>query len=415
MATTRSFDAMLNDFLANDLLFSEFKDRNWLIKNVDTDESWMGGTLVVPFEGAQASSVSFGALTASDDVAESVYVRGEITTQPEVWMTLKFNQRDLFEHGRVSEQNFLKLLPGEIDRGLTYLKDQVSLAFTNGTFFATATADGDASGNITVDRPDRFVIGQKVSVDDGDSSPVAGYVRTINMDTGVITLYDARSGGSVVNLSGYTTGQTAKVYWVGSQSSGFTSLKSSLLSSSNGGSSTLYGQTKTAYPYLQSIQVDGSGVTSANILQKLFDGYTRVRTFGKGNPSKVVMSFRNLGWVMTALEVNKGAYHTDQNSTKVSAYGWTEITITGVKGSLSVVGVVELDDDYIMYLDMSAIKLYSNGGFKKRQSPEGKQYFEVRETTGFYYLVDTCFFGDLVLIAPSKCGIMYSIPSVDNA
>jgi hypothetical protein len=406
---------MLNDYLANDLLYAEFKDRNWLLKNVDTDEGWLGGSLIVPFEGSQASSVEFGALPASTDVAESVYVRGEVTTQPEVWMTLKFNQRDLFEHNKVSEQNFLKLLPGEIDRGLNYLKDQVSIAMLNGTFFATATADGDSSGNITVDRPDRFVIGQKVSVDDDNSAPVSGYVRTINMDTGVVVLYDARSGGAVVNLSGYTTAQNARVYWVGSQSNGFTSLKSSLLSSANGGSSTLYGQTKLAYPYLQAIQVNGSDVTSANILQKLFDGYTRVRTFGKGNPSKVVMSFRNLGWVMTALEGQKGAYHVEQGSTKVSAFGWTEIDIVGVKGRITVVGVVEMDNDYIMYLDMSALKLYSNGGFKKRQSPDGKQYFEVRETTGFYYLVDTCFFGDLVLLAPSKCGIMYSIPSTDNA
>lgn len=415
MATTRTFSAMLNDYLPNSLLYNEMRERSWLLSNVETDESWMGGDLIVPFEGAPASSVEFGALPSSTDVAESVYVRGSITTQPEVWMTLKFNQRDLFEHGKVSEQNFLKLLPGELDRGLDYLKKQVGLAMLNGSSFATLTANGDASGNITVARPDRFVIGQKVSIDDDNDSPVSGYVRTINMDTGVVTIYDARSGGSVVNLSTYTTAQNAKVYWIGSQSAGFTSLKASLLASSHGGSSTLYGQTKTDYPYLQAIQVDGSDVTSANIVQKLFDGYTRVRTIGCGNPNKLVCSYRNLGWIMTNLEVNKGAFHIDPTGTKVSAYGWTEIEIVGVKGRLTVVGVQEMDDDYIMYLDMRALKLYSNGGFKKRQSPDGKEYFEVRETTGFYYLVDTCFFGDLVLLRPSYCGIMYSVPSTDGA
>lgn len=115
MATTRSFQDMLNQYLPNKLLIEEMVERDWMLKNVEMDNSWLGGDLVVPFQGSQASSVSFGSLTSSTDVAEDNYVRGEITTQPEVWGTMLFNQRDLMEHGKITEQNFLKMLPDTVE------------------------------------------------------------------------------------------------------------------------------------------------------------------------------------------------------------------------------------------------------------------------------------------------------------
>jgi hypothetical protein len=112
---------------------------------------------------------------------------------------------------------------------------------------------------------------------------------------------------------------------------------------------------------------------------------------------------------MKQLEVGKGAFNVVPNSTKVNVYGWTEISIFTVKGVLKIIGIQEIDDDYIMFIDWRSLKLHSNGFFKKRVSPDGKEYYEVRATTGYYYITDICFFGDLVLSRPSYCGIMYSI------
>jgi hypothetical protein len=286
MGTTRVFQTMLNEFLPNDLFKEELIKRDWILQNVEMDNSWLGGTLVVPFKGAGASSVAFGALTSSTDIAQDQYVRGQVTTQPEAWGTLYFDHRDLMEHSKVSVQNFLKMLPDQVDEFIDYMKMVVSLSFLNGTYFAKATADGDASGNLTVDRIERFVIGQKVSIDDDNSSPVTGYVRTISMDTNVVTFYDARTAGSVVNLSTYTVAQNARCYFDGSQSSGFTSLKQSLLSLANGGSTNLYGVAKTAWPYLQAINVSGASSTATTLLQDIFDAYVTIRNKGKGNPEK---------------------------------------------------------------------------------------------------------------------------------
>lgn len=406
--TTTTFQAMLNDYLANDLLKEEFIKRDYLLSKIEKDDGWVGGPLIVPFKGAGASSVSFGSLTAASDVAEDKYVRGQIDGPKEVWGTMLFNHRDLMEHNKVSEKNFLKLLPNTVEDFMDYLKNVVSTNLLNGAHFATSTAVGTVGGAITVDRPDRFMIGQKVYVDDSDSSPVLGYVRTIIMDTGVITLYDARTGGAVVDLSAYAVG--SKVFNDGAQANSFNNLRDALLSLANGGSTNLHGVAKTAYPYLQAINVSGADITAANIIAKIFDAMTTIRQRGKGNPADVVMSYKNFASCIKAIELSKGAFNVSPGSNKASQYGWTEIEVGSVtKGGVKLIGVQEMDDDVIMFIDWRALKFHSNGFFQKRKSPDGNEYFEVRATTGYQYFIDICLFGDLSVIRPSYCGILHTI------
>lgn len=410
MATTRTFNAMLNEYLPLSLLKEELMKRDYLLSNAQKDNSWKGGTLVVPFKGGGASSVSYGSLTASDDIAEDTFVRGSVSSQPEVWGSMIFNHRDLMEQDRVSEQNFLKLLPDTIEDFMDRLKNVVSVNLMNGSHTASLTADGTADGSLTVDRPERFDIGQKVLVDDDNSSPASGYVQTIDINTGVITIDTTRAGGSDVDVSGYTTAQNAKVYDDGAQSNSFTSLRSQLLSAANGGASQIANQTKTSYPFLQAIQVDGSAVTSANILEKIFDGLTDIRKLGKGRPTDIVMSYKNLGSVLKVLESTKGAFNVVPQSQRTSVYGWTEVRVGSVTSEpLKIIGVQECDDDIIYFLDWRGLTFYSHGFFKRRRSPEGDEFFEIRNTTGYQYIVDMCLFGDLLVTRPSTMGVMHSI------
>lgn len=419
MSTTRTFQDMLNEYLTYDLLKEELVKRDYLLSKIEKDDGWKGGTLPVPFKAAGASSVAFGSLTDSTDVAEDKYVRGSISAYKEVWGTMIFNHRDLMEHdGKINETSFLKILPDAVDDFMGYMKGVVSVNLLGGPHFAksidasalSGVADATAAGLISVDHVDRFVIGQKVYVDDDNSAPVVGYVKDININTRTVHLVTARGGAVDVDLSAYDIAQNAKIYHEGAQSNSFTSLKASLLSAANGGDATLYGQTKTAYPYLQAINVSGAAITPSNILDKIFDAYVTVRTFGKGNPTDVLVSYRNLGYILSQLEASKGAFNVQPESQKTSVYGWTEITIGGVKGSLKVVGIQEMDDDVIMLMDWRACKFHSNGFFRKRIAPDGKHYFETRATTGYQYLVDLMLFGEFVLSRPSYCGIIYSIP-----
>lgn len=414
MSTTRTFQAMLNEFLPNELLMEELIKRDWILTNVEKNNSWKGGKLIVPFMGQQASSVAFGSLTGSTDIAEYSYIRGSVDDYKEAWGSLIFNQRDLMDHsGRIKEDSFLKILPDQIDQFIEYMKFVCSVQLGTGPHFATVTdATNAATGIMIVDKVDRFSLAQKCQIDDDNSSPLTVYVIAINVNTSAVT-FSATRGGAAVDISAYTVAQNAKLYQDGAQSNSFSSLKDQLLSAANGGSATIFGQTKLSYPFLQAINYSGASATTSNILSQLFDFYTDVRKKARGGKADTfLMSYKWGGACMKAMETTpyQGQYQVSVADRKASVYGWDEIIIRSVKGTLKIVMIQEWDDTSIVALDMSAVKFYSNGFFKKRKGPNGNEYFEVRNTTGYQYIVDTCLFGELVVNKPGNCGIMYGIP-----
>ena len=412
-AVNASFQSMLNEYLPNRMIMEELIKRDWFLSNLEIDNGWQGSRIVVPFKGAGASSVEFGQLADVSDISQSQYVRGTIETYTEAWASLVFNHRDLLDaEGKIPEATFLKILPGEVDSMVDYFKQVVSTSLGSGSHFAQLATDGQAGGTFEVDHIDRFQVGQKLVLDDANSAPLTVYVIAINVNaatagTGTVTVSLAR-GGAAADVSAYTVAQGAKCYHPGALASSFTSIKEVLLSAANGGSATVHGQSKLAYPILQAVNIDGAAVTASNILDKIFDGYVDVRRKAKGNANTVLMSFKHIGSVMKLLETQKGPYSVTKQPS-ASIYGWTELSVTTIKGELKMVGIVELDDDVIMYLDMKSMVFRTRGGFRKRKSPEGKEYFEVRGTDGFKYVVDMCLFGQLEVNAPGHNAIMHSI------
>lgn len=409
MATNRTFSNMLNEYLPEKLLLEELKKRNWALANIEQDDSWLGGNLVIPFLGAVGSTVTFGSLAAANDIAEELSVRGQVSAYKECWGSMIFNETDLLQHGKLSEQNFLKIIPDAIMRHADYISAVVSQNLLTGSAVAKATADGTVGGAITVAQPDRFQIGMKVSVDDDNSSPVSGYISAINLNTGVLSVVTARGGATPVDLSGYTVAQNAAIYGDGQQANGFDNLPNQLLSAANGGAASILGVTKTAYPFTQAINVNGSDITASNILSKIFDAYVTIRRLGGGKPFKVVMSYKHYGSCLKVLETQKGAFNVVPNSSKTEAYAFDSISVGGFAGTLELSAVQEMDDNVIMLLDLSGMKFYTNGGVRRRKAPDGKEYFEVRNTSGFQYIVDHCLFGEFVVKEPKKQGIIHSI------
>ena len=410
MATSRTFNDMLNEYVANPILAEEFQKDNYIFDKMDRDDDWTGqGNLIVPFKSAGASSLSFGSLTGSTDISEDVYVRGSISTMKEVWGSMIFHHRDLMEHEKLSEKNLLRILPDTITDFMEYMKMSVAINLLNGASFAKATADGQAGGTITVNRPDRFRKGQKVSLDDDNSAAADYYVTAININTKTITL-SATRGGAAANISAYTLAQNAKFYNDGQQSNGFLYLKNALLSSANGGSSTLYGQTKVDSPFTQAINIDGTAIDASNILEKIFDGLTDTQTYGRGKPVDVLMSYKNFGAAVKSVEIAKGAFNVVPNSRKAEPYAWKEISIGSTSGDMiRLVGLHEMDDDFMPIIDWRGIRFHSNGFFKKRRAPDGKEYFEDRLTTGYVYIVDVCLFGEFTVNRPSYQGIIHTV------
>lgn len=421
MSTNRTFNNMINDFLPLSLLEKEIKKRDYFLQKVEKDNTWVGasssnginangGALVVPFVGQAASSFQFGSLAASNDIAEDATVRGMIQTQPEMWGSMLFNHRDLMEHGKISERNFLKILPDRVESFLRNMKAQVSTSLINGAITKSTAGSTSATGVIVVDRVDRLHLKQKVLVGTTSPTTLTGYIQALDINTGSITLHTTRAGGTPLDFSANAAPAGSKINLPGEISEGFTALKNALLPAANGGSATLYGVTKTAYPFTQAIYIDGSGVNAANIIEKLFHGYTRTRILGGGAPTDILVSLRNLSLIMAVIEASKGAFNVVPGSQKASQYGWTEVMIGSVTNmALKFVGIREMDDDIAMFIDWAAMKFYTNGFVQRRKSPDGLEYYEERNTTGYVYIIDHCLFGDLVVYQPSWCGIMGGI------
>ncbi len=426
MATTATFQDMLDDYCPESVFIEETVRRDYVLTNIERDDNWTGAggaggaaaganaEYIVKFKGGQASSVSYGALTAANDISEDKYVRGRISAQKEIWGTLIFNSRDLLENQKVSEQKFLDILPETIEDFSDYFRGVISVNLLNGDHFAKLTADGANTGIMFVDRPDRFTFNQKVFVKDADTAAIAGYVSAINQNTRAVTLTAARdSAGGAVDLSPYTFAGSAKVYNVGAQVAGvsFLNMRSAFLSSANGGDATLHSITKTAFPYLQTINVDGTDITATNIIDKIFDAMTIVRKFGRGNPRTIIMSLVNFGSAIKSVENKKGSFNVVPESQHSDEFGWEEIMIGSVyKGALKLVGVHEMDDDVMVILDWRALRFASNGFIQKVKHPDsGLDYFTQRATTGYSFIMDICLFGELVVKIPSYCGIIFNV------
>lgn len=418
MSTVRTFQDMLNEYLPNKLLKEEMVKRDYILSNIEKDDKWKGGKIKVPFKAAGASSIKMGGLTAANDISEDLDIRGSIDDYKEMWGSMIFNQRDLMDHsGKIVEDSFLKILPDQVDDFMDVMKMTASVQLGTGPSFAKVTADTNLAGGVVeVDHVDRFQLGMKCQIDDDNSAPLDVYVIAIDVNAGAsgngTVGFSATRGGAAVDLSAYTAAQNSKFYTDGAQSNAFTSIKSVLLSAANGGSSTVHGQSKIAYPFLQAVNIPGSSITATNILEKLFDAYTTVRRKAKGKADRFLMSYKNFGSVLKAVEskTNGAAnWNVSSEGKKASIYGWDEIVITSVKGTLTVVGIQEWDDDVIALLDMKSMVFRSNGFFQKRKAPDGKEYFEVRNTTGYQYLLDICLFGELEINKPGHNGIIYGI------
>lgn len=408
-ATDESFNGMLKRYMPFELHMEMLKRHNWFINWVDKKTDWFGGTMEIPFEAAQAANFSWGALTAANDLGEDSFLMGTLSNSDlkELWGTMKFHNKDLRRHKGNMKASYLQLLPARLNRFNGLMSQMVSVTYFGDGSIDQATADGTAGGIITVNYPHRFNIGQKVTIDDDNSSAVSGYIVAIDVNTKQLHIQDARSSGSNVDLSGYTTAQNAKIYNPG-QADVPQALKQILLSSANGGASSYFGYTKATYPALQALNIDGSGFTQATLLDDLYSAYYEVMDQGKGSMDKVmVLPLKFMQYISSGLENNK-RYEKSQDS---ATYGFRAIDILGPDGMAKFIFIRDIDPTLCFILDKKGISLCGNSFFKRDVDANGNEFYVTRDTTGKVNIVDTCFEAALVVQAPSHQGIIHSIPN----
>ncbi len=427
MATVKSatFADMLNEYLVySDILEESFIDQNWLMKTSNKVKTWDGGTLIVPFQQSTATSIRMGGLTAEADIDEATYLRGSISGYKEMYASLVFNSRDLFlDHYRVSVQNFLKILPDQIEQLMRYMKQSTSIQVLNGGYLDTVQSGyaGANDGQLDVKHPERFVIGGKFFVTENPAgSSGSFYVTAIDKNTGVLTM-SATRGGAAFDFTGYD--DTTEIYIPDGQAGGaFSSLRDMILPASAGGSDSFAGKVKATAPFAQSVLYDAGGsggtgdwgtttaVTANDMLTLIFDSLRKGHQLG-AEPECFVMSYLNFSAALLALEKNSGAFKNVKP--RVDYAGYSSISVGGMHGAVELVGVREMADDAIFGLKKSHMDFHcGNRMFNILSSPDGLKYYTIRNETGYKYVTDIVFNGDFLYSNPWSAVAIHNIPLI---
>ncbi len=427
MATVKSatFSSMLNEYLVYSSILDEaFIDQNWLMKTSNIKKTWNGGTLVVPFQQSTATSIRMGGLTAEADIDEAGYIRGEISGYKEMYGSLVFNSRDLFlDHNKVSVQNFLKILPDQIEELMRYMKQSASIQILNGGYLDVVQSGyvGANDGQLDVQHPERFVIGGKFFVTENPAGASGSfYVTAINKNTAVLTM-SATRGGAAFDFTGYD--DTTEIYIPDGQAGGaFSSLRDMILPASAGGSDNFAGQVKLASPFAQSVLYDAGGsagtgdwgtttaVTASDLLTLVFDALRKGHQLA-ANPQCFVMSYLNFSGCLLALEKNSGAFKNVKD--RVDYAGYSTITVGGMHGAVELVGVREMANDAIFGVNKSHMDYHCGEKmFQVLTSPDGLRYYTIRNVTGYKYVTDIVANGDFLYSNPWSAVGIHNIPTI---
>lgn len=412
--TDTSYNTMLNENVTNKLLDLELKKRSAVYNLIPQDKNWLlNNNYVLPQIAGVASSVRFGKLVASNNIRNSKPIRGYESVHKEIWGAIQFNAKDLLIHDKVSEQNFMKLLPDELERHMDYMAQVIGQNICSGKAVDAVTVDGDASGNISIANPERVQIRQYVEFfSDTVLAAVSGYVKSININTGALVIVTTPDGVTGVDLSTLLVADNAKLYCQGQSSEGFYSIIDLLLPQAAGGSANLHNLNKLSSPMLQSVYADGTSWTSSTMLKNIFKQYVKARKVGAGEPNNVMMSFNNLGAAISSIEAQKGAFNVTPNSSKAEQYSWDELTVGGFLSGgrpVKLVAIQEMNDSEMVFLDKSSFVIASCGGVRKQKTPDGLSYFTERTEDGYVFTTDTCLMGQLICKQANKNGLVNNL------
>lgn len=410
MALTASFDTMLKRYMPYQLLDELAKKKFYMWAKIRKRSDWYGGRLEVPFIGGRASTAVLGAFADSSDISEENDILGYEDLHRVITFSNKFNGSDIDKHITQGGSFIPNLLAQQSKRTSSVITARFSSLVLNGAALDSVTADSTAGGLVYVNFPERFEIGQKVILRNSDPAAAAYYITAIDMNGKVLTV-SATRGGSAANVSAYTLAKSSALYEdggvntsTGALQNNFNSLRSALLSASNGGDASIHNQTKASYPFLQAYNTSGSGIASNDILDVIYDAVMDVKRIAKGAPMEIICSYKNFAAITKELEPNRD-FMAMEDST---GYGFQRAVVKSPRTVFSMVPVEEMNNDVIYIIDWDAIE-FAGCHFFKREAPNGQESYVERATTGYSYIVDHKLYGNLIVKNPSHCGVIHSI------
>lgn len=391
-----------------------FKEHNFVWNKLEKDRSWTNGVeYQIPWELAEADNHEFGGLVDEDDIGEGLYAKPKIYDQAELWSTLDFHEKDLDRHKGNMEDSFLDILPSKLKKMTRRTKAIISAALIRGGSIGVAETDGNASGELTVDRPQLLTIGMKVLIKDS-ASQTTGYVRKIHIQSRKITIFDARKAGAAVDLSAFTVAQGAGLYVVGADTENFFTFQDYLLPASEGGKDEVYESRfkKDDFPLLQPMVFDGGAsgmnITASNVLDKLYDLYFDAKEYGKIESGELLVPYHIFKACAKKLQSNK-QYH---NGEAMAGVGFDTITIMGGRGAMKLTALDILRNDQMMMINWEDFFFAGDKFFDRKRQLDGREYYTIRKKTGYVHIVDSVFRGNLLCKKLSSSLIVHSVPKL---
>ena len=441
MSLTRAWQSAINDKLTTVMVMNLLK-RSQFINKLMQEKDWLGtgetitdpsgprNSYVIEFLGSTIGARKVGSYQDANKIQITDPVRGLVQSYVDFTGSLKVNSKDIRQH---KGKNKTQSLFGKISRQLTNImaghKNDMENMILNGSIISGLTSVADAaSGLLTVKRPENFEIGMGVQISATGASSTKNkelFVISVNKSTKKIG-FAVTLGGSAADISTFV-GTAAATYIcvngavasTGARTEGMASLESILLSSANGGDATYLGKTKTAYPFLQAAEVDGSSMNSSNFLEKLFELYVtdmglRVKHPEQVKPKDVFLSPLNYAIAKIYLEDYKGQF-ASTDLTGSNPYGWEGIKVGSDKSGsgLNLFEVPALKDSIIPVLNMDTFAIVSDGGVQFEQdenNPKSEKYwYPTRATGGYTWICDFELAGQFVCGNPESNGIFYNV------
>lgn len=416
MALKADLNSLLREYAPDQCFINEMKRLNYYWSKINKDKKWIpGSTYPVQFETGQHSTFVMGGLPAVADINGATYAKANIASPATIIGSMKIHEKDLEKHSGDMKKSFLDFWPEKSKQFMKRFEERMSVLLLGDGSICTATANGTIGGVLKLDRPHLLTIGEKVEIDDDNSTPVAAFVRKINLNTKEVTFYDAPTGGAVVDLSGYATANKAKVYITGTSSSGesFNNLKSFILPSTLGGSDTIHGLNKIDNgPILQALYVDGSGWNTAKkLVEGLYDFYYQYDFLGRSEENEITVSYDKYQWISLYLQQAKQYMAKDQTA----GVGYKGLTLVGPNGDMKIKALRDMTSDLAPVIDFSAVEFAGQTLFKMKHKQNGDLFHTERVAGaggGYVHIVDIEVEGQHVCKAPGKLAAVHSLPTI---
>jgi hypothetical protein len=402
-----NYNAFLLEHFHTGMLEEAFAEQNWFMKKCKVTKDWLQGVAKIQFKVQKASTISKNGLAAQADINSTGYLEATIA-EPAKWSgALKFKDQDIKMHGKITEENLFNLIPDATEDLMDVFKQTFSLAIFGDGSLTYSTAAGSAAG-IAVRNTERLGRGYLVEIEDGVDS-VTGYIKTIDKNTGDIVLVAAMDlSGAALDCTALASGSRV---WMTEKSATneFFGLVDHLLPASLGGSDTLFGLTKTDYTALQSIIVDGSGVTGINILKRILGAMQKAQRL-KAKTDTLICSYNTFGHIQNALQDASGAYKNVGDAMVYSGYSSISVSFLGQK--MEIVAIPDASDDKILAINSKHLEFKSSpeSYFEVCKTPEGLQFHTVRtDNDDYYYITDVRLQGQFVYTCVFDSFVIHSL------